>query len=484
MRRWPLLLPVMLLGVLSPGVASAASSINTSQPVQGAPYDAAPIRQNFGAAASDIGALQSLNAGASPPAAPSLGTLWLETPQSGTTYYLKIWVPSANAWLTIGAMNASAGQWEPPIGGGSLPSIVSAATTNLGSVPQAAVYVTGSQSIASFGSSTPAGQAKLIIFTGAPTLVYNATFMILPGNANYTIAAGQSAVALSLGSGAWKVLFISGVSSSGPVSISGAHGVQTSPDPITLAGVVELVPMASNTLKGNPTAVNPDYPIDVPVPSCADTGGQHLNWVAGAGFACGTSTGVSITATAPIVVTPDPTTGAGDVSITIPAADLLGGAAGTFTSVSVGTNLDLTAGTLSVKPCGATTIGFTDCVQTWTAFQTFGSVGGSLGNDGAVIAGTSYTLNSGTESDCGRMLVFTSNSSITLTTDPTSPVNCAIGILQLGTGIITIADGGGATHHSRLNFTGSAGQYGYFGLVVYQNSGGSSAVYVITGDGA
>lgn len=344
----------MLAGLPLP--AGAASTINTTQPVQGAPYNSAPIRQNFGAAAADIGALQSLNAGPNQPSAPVLGTLWLQTPQSGTTYYLKIWVPSANSWLTIGALNAAAGQWEPPIGGGSLPSITSGATTDLGTVPQATVYVTGSQSIASFGSSTPAGQAKLIIFTATPTLVYNATFMILPGNATIAIAAGQAAAAVSLGGGAWKVLFISGTGGTA-VSITGAHGVDTAPSPITSIGVVELTPMVDNTVKGNPTNTNPEYPIDVPVPPCADTGGNHLNWITGTGFSCGTSSSgaaVSITATAPITVTPDPITGTGDIShdasgvvaASYTRANITVNATGHVTSAADGgTGVSVTAGT-------------------------------------------------------------------------------------------------------------------------------------------
>lgn len=185
--------------------AHANSTIVTTQPVQGVPYSAGPIRDNFGRAASDITALQRMNAGATAPSSPTTGTLWLSTPGSGTTYTLNVWLAPASAWVPIARLNSASGAWMPPVGGGAIPSIVSASTTDLGSVPQAAVNITGAQTIASFGSSVPEGQVKFLTFTGAATLVYNATFMIVTGSANATMAPGQFAVALSLGGGKWRV---------------------------------------------------------------------------------------------------------------------------------------------------------------------------------------------------------------------------------------------------------------------------------------
>lgn len=212
-----LLLAVALVGAFVPCGAEATSTIDTTQPVQGVPYNAAPIRQNFGAAANDINALQRLNAGATAPSSPGTGTLWLQTPSSGTTYTLKMYVSTTHSWVPIAAFDAAAGLLMPPVGGGTLPSLVSAGTTNLGSVPQAALYVTGVQSIASFGSSAPAGQIKFVIFTDTPTLIYNATFMLLPGAADLTVAAGDMALAMSLGGGRWKVVPVNGAGSGSTV---------------------------------------------------------------------------------------------------------------------------------------------------------------------------------------------------------------------------------------------------------------------------
>ena len=226
MPHWLSHLLALLLGLFAAvGPAVAASSIDPTQPVQGAPYNAAPIRQNFGAAANDINALQSLNAGPSAPAAPGAGTLWLNTATS--TWTLNLYAPPTRSWVPVARVDSTTGLWEPPVGGGNLPTLTSAATTDLGSVPQAALYVSGSQSIASFGSSAPAGQVKFITFTGAPTLLYNATFMVLPGGVNLSLSGGQSLIAVSLGGGAWQVGF-SGVTACGLFSATASGCVPAS----------------------------------------------------------------------------------------------------------------------------------------------------------------------------------------------------------------------------------------------------------------
>ncbi len=206
MSQWVLRAVAFLCGLSIALPVLAASTINTQQPAQNAPYNAAPIRENFGAAANDINALQRMNLGTSPPSSPSYGTLWLRQPTSGTTYTLNIWIASAATWAPIARIDGATGYWEPPVGGGILPSLISDATTDLGSVPNAALYVTGSQSVASFGASAPPGQLKFLIFTDAATLIYNPTYMILPGNSNFTAGANNTAIMLSLGQGKWRMI--------------------------------------------------------------------------------------------------------------------------------------------------------------------------------------------------------------------------------------------------------------------------------------
>lgn len=86
-------------------------------------------------------------------------------------------------------------------------TIASATTTDLGTILSNNIQITGTGNITSFGSSAVATQPLYFLeFTGAATLNYNATNLILPTSANITTAAGDSAVAWYLGSGNWRVL--------------------------------------------------------------------------------------------------------------------------------------------------------------------------------------------------------------------------------------------------------------------------------------
>lgn len=85
-------------------------------------------------------------------------------------------------------------------------SIASAATTDLGSVPQGNITITGTTAITSFGSSAPTGAIRFLTFSGILTLTYNATSLVVPSAANITTAAADTAVAEHKGSGNWVVL--------------------------------------------------------------------------------------------------------------------------------------------------------------------------------------------------------------------------------------------------------------------------------------
>jgi hypothetical protein len=90
---------------------------------------------------------------------------------------------------------------------GTLTAIASSTTTDLGTIPSHNVSITGTTAITSFGSSAnSAYPLYFITFTGALTLTHNATSLILPGGANITTAAGDTAVARYLGSGNWRVI--------------------------------------------------------------------------------------------------------------------------------------------------------------------------------------------------------------------------------------------------------------------------------------
>jgi len=185
--------------------ALGASSINTAQPPDGFPYAPSVIRGNFGAAANDINALQSLNAGPTAPSNPSVGTLWLNKPQNATILTLNIW--DGAAWVPVASLDTVNHIWAPPIGGDALPTLLSATTTDLGSVPQASLNVSGSNNIQSFGNTALAGNIKVTLFTGAPTITGSSSMLIPGGATSITQQAGDVAISLALGGGTWQILF-------------------------------------------------------------------------------------------------------------------------------------------------------------------------------------------------------------------------------------------------------------------------------------
>ena len=109
----------------------------------------------------------------------------------------------AYSLLDDGAVYEVAAQQSP---NGSVGSIASATTTDLGTVPQQSLTVSGTATITSFGSSATPGDLKFIAFSGALTLTENATSLILPGGQSIATAAGDTAVARYEGSGDWRVV--------------------------------------------------------------------------------------------------------------------------------------------------------------------------------------------------------------------------------------------------------------------------------------
>lgn len=98
----------------------AKSTINPSQPLPNAPYSSTPIRNNFQAAAGDIGAVQTCNKGPVAPSAPQAGYCWIDTSAGNTSWVYRIydditdppqWVPfcTINATLSSASCTGGAG---------------------------------------------------------------------------------------------------------------------------------------------------------------------------------------------------------------------------------------------------------------------------------------------------------------------------------------------------------------------------------------
>lgn len=85
-------------------------------------------------------------------------------------------------------------------------TVASAATTDLGANDNTFLTISGTTTITSFGTVS-AGMYKFLTFSGALILTHNAASLILPGGENIVTIAGASAIAVSNGAGAWKVLF-------------------------------------------------------------------------------------------------------------------------------------------------------------------------------------------------------------------------------------------------------------------------------------
>lgn len=82
-------------------------------------------------------------------------------------------------------------------------TIASATATDLSTIPGQKVLISGTTTITGFGTIR-AGWIKFVRFGGILTLTHNASSLILPGAANITTAAGDTAIVASLGSGNWE----------------------------------------------------------------------------------------------------------------------------------------------------------------------------------------------------------------------------------------------------------------------------------------
>jgi hypothetical protein len=88
--------------------------------------------------------------------------------------------------------------------GGEWTDLASQTTTSIGAALKANIRITGTTTITSFGAGT-SGVTRQIRFADALILTHNASSLILPGGANITTAANDTAVAISLGSSNWIV---------------------------------------------------------------------------------------------------------------------------------------------------------------------------------------------------------------------------------------------------------------------------------------
>lgn len=119
---------------------------------------------------------------------------------------------SANtAWVDRGALDAvsflslAGGTLSGAVNDAPIQTMASATLTDIGAATSNVVAISGTTAIASLGLIA-AGARRTVQFLGSLVLTHNATSLILPGNANITTAAGDTADFLSLGGGNWICL--------------------------------------------------------------------------------------------------------------------------------------------------------------------------------------------------------------------------------------------------------------------------------------
>jgi hypothetical protein len=128
--------------------------------------------------------------------------------------------------------------------------IASATTTDIGAATGQYFDISGTTTITGLGTIT-AGAQRVAQFDGILTLTHNGTSLILPGAANITTAAGDTAGFVSLGSGNWACEWYTAASGQALVGASAAS--------TTVAGIVELATTAETETGTDTTrAVTPD----------------------------------------------------------------------------------------------------------------------------------------------------------------------------------------------------------------------------------
>lgn len=104
-------------------------------------------------------------------------------------------IPSATTAFTGGALSTALNEAKGA-------DIASASTTDIGAATGNYINVTGTTTIAAFGT-VQAGTRRIVNFNGILTITYNASSMILTPASNRVTAAGDVGTFVSLGSGNW-----------------------------------------------------------------------------------------------------------------------------------------------------------------------------------------------------------------------------------------------------------------------------------------
>lgn len=149
-----------------------------------------------------LAALGSAMKGPNAPPAPLAGMIWVDDDTPSATVWTVKQYDGAD-WIELGRLDITNNAYTPSEGVIAWADVASAATVDLGAQASRNLRITGTTGITSFGTAA-SGVRRELRFAGVLTLT-NSGSLILPGGANITTAAGDTATAISLGSGNWVV---------------------------------------------------------------------------------------------------------------------------------------------------------------------------------------------------------------------------------------------------------------------------------------
>jgi hypothetical protein len=209
----------------------------------------------------------------------SLGGTAATTVNVGTATATAVNVGGASSAITLGGTNT-----VTTVGGAlnwSKVSVASATSTPIGAALAPSIDITGITTITSFDTVAP-GVVRFVRFTGSLTLTYNASLILLPGQASITTQPNDGAVFMSLGAGVWTCISYSPATLA-PTSVGAAlQRVSTETGAVatgtTVIPVDDTIPQITEgnqfmTLAITPTSVTHSLVIEVNVTFAASAGG-------------------------------------------------------------------------------------------------------------------------------------------------------------------------------------------------------------------
>lgn len=196
-------------------------------------------------------ALDTLNtkfSGATAPSSPEQGQYWLN---SNVSSLQPLNVFDSVNWLNTGAIDVTNSIWTPPIGGGIIPTITAAATTNLGSKPQGRKYVTGSTGITNLGTSAVIGTLHFVKFLSSVTITAGAAILTLTGS-NMSVNANDETIWSYESANVWRLLYWSAGSALPSIAnntvLANISGSSAAPSGQTMSTLMDILGATNGTL--------------------------------------------------------------------------------------------------------------------------------------------------------------------------------------------------------------------------------------------